>query len=317
MAAQTRNSGLERQFRLKNFNPRILTNLVLKKSHKDKIPITFLPSMQKLGIINGMSVGPESRNMAKRFEPNKAHEVLLRNKGFLKSIGASYLQDSFLMLKAKRKESPILDITADLIIKASVSRNERKDAIVNTEVEAMITTESVALIAKLADCYPMVIYGKTSSGKPILALLHLSRDQIDNLLIEKVVRHLSDPDIYGCRPEKMNVGIFPGMGYPYSTITAGDEDKYLTPGVWDGFMEPHDSGIVKLNPLGNIFFQLKKMGIRDNLVEAYGDSDEVDTFAMAGTNPPQAFSHRYSTHTSQPERDGRNLVVVQLPLNLP
>ncbi len=270
--------------------------------------IITLPSMKKLGIINGMSIGKGVKNMAERFEPNNIDDVRQRNSDFLTAIGASSLSLGFLMTKTIRGQSPIVDISKDMVKEYKQKTKDFENVLENTE--AMITTEPVPLIAKLADCFSAVIYSKTGKGKKILALLHLSRDQVDNLLIGKVIEHLTIK--FNCNQNEMVIGIFPGMGKPYHTISLKDKDKFIIEKNWKGFMEKSGDGKkIILDSLGNIINQFEKSGIRPENIEAYGYSDEVDTFTLARKG--FAFSNRYSTSTSQPEKNGRNLVVVQLP----
>jgi hypothetical protein len=285
----------------------ILKKLVMLKGTKN---IAILPMFKQLGIIHGMSVGSKTKNMGESFEENVL-AVRKRNEKFLKKIGAKSLKNSFMMLKVDRGVSPITEITDKMV---EESKKQKRETI-KTELrtEALVTMESIPLMAKVGDCFVATIYGKTQNNKNVIALLHLSRNQVDNLLIEKVIELLVS-EKYGCRAEEMYAGVFLGMGQKYHTIKAEHKNDLIKEKNWKGFIKKSKDGkLLHLDSFGNILFQLMKSGIDGEKIEAYGYSDAVDTFALAKKH--EAFSHRYATSTNQPERNGRHLVVVQLPQN--
>lgn len=286
--------------------PRILRRPVFLPGTKN---VAILPTLKKLGIIHGMSIGKDSKNMSESLEKENLEGVRARNEAFLQTIGSLSLANGFLLRKGDRGKSPILSVTKKTRERVLQRKLNGTHIETNMNAEALITLEPFPLMARVADCFVVIIYAKTKKGRPLLSLLHLSRNQVDNLLIEKVISRLKGR-LFRCKTKDMHAGVFMGMGKKYHTIRISDKEKLIIEKNWKGFMEiSDDEQHIHLDSLGNILFQLQKEGIKPSRIEAYGYSDNADTFGLAKKG--LAFSHRFAV-TNNPKKNGRNLVVAQL-----
>jgi copper oxidase (laccase) domain-containing protein len=111
--------------------------------------------------------------------------------------------------------------------------------------------------------------------------------------------------VYGCKPEELIIGIAPSISMDDYYIREEDQ-SLINPDAWKGNIERRiadGKSHLHLNLLGNVITQLTSVGVNPVHIQAYGE--KVNTFKLAGENPPAAFSHRNGNK-------GRFLVAAQL-----
>jgi len=290
-------------------SPHILTDLVFAP---DQVPgqedTILLPLMGKQKVLNAISMGPGSNNMAEGFEKDNIPGVIARQEAFLKKNGFSPLSQAFLgVAVAKEVQPKIIDI-----------EEQMTETVLNAEC-LFTTLPGIPLLMKTADCPTAVIQAKTKSGQIVLGIAHLGRPQVNERVTEQILNHLFTH--YGCSPQTTYVSVAPSISPKHYSLRQKDQDEkqLIDSSYWGDYALPErdasGEALIRIDVLGKILSILQEYAIPSKNIEAYGHDNQVDTYSLAEKNPPEAFSYRYSVATNQPERNGRLMVVAQLPLS--
>ncbi len=274
-----------------------------------KESIAIIPLL--IGLKHGISLGPNSRNMAESFEEENRSGVIGRIEDFLSTIEMSPLSESFLILPPREGEPQLRNVTQQDVDGAKKRPMDREDIETDIRASAIFTDiEGVPLLCKPADCPVVILIGKGVNGKSVLGLVHAGRAET-NLQIPKFsVEHMRDR--YGCAPSGIRVGIGPSISKNNYFIKEADA-RIIDGHSWQDFSKKRfvaGENRLYLDILGNITNQLIYSGLIPSNIQAYGSG--VDTFELAGKNPPEAFSQRYSNATDNTSKNGRILVAAQL-----
>lgn len=263
------------------------------------------------GLKHGISLGPGSQNMAESFDKDNIPKVIQRIEDFLHTVEMAPLSEAFLLLPSRPGEPELVDITQKDVENAKKRPVVRNDIETGVHASAIFTdTEGTPLLCKPADCPVVILVGVGANGQSVLGLIHSGRAETNALIPLQSVEHMRN--FYGCKPEDVAVGIAPSIGKNHYFIKQKDA-TIINRAVWENFtVRRFISGEERLylDILGNIILQLKACGVDASQIQAYGN--EVDTFELAGKNPPEAYSQRYSNATGDASKSGRILVAAQL-----
>lgn len=263
-----------------------------------------LPLLEKLGIPHAISIGPQSRNMAETF--NHLHGDLdKRQNEFLTKNNLESLNKAYFSTVPSKEEKSIGEITIP---------NNSSQAIAFPADVVFSQLLSTPLIHKPADCPTAIIYAKKDNTS-VLGLAHLGRPQVNKRVTEQTIDHLTK--IYSVHHQDIYMGISPSIGPAHYFIKVVDQEKYhfIDQDYWGNYAWEdtlETEAIIRVDVLGKILSVLEEKGIPSENIEAYGHGAAVDTYELASLTPPQSFSHRFATHTNQPEKNGRIMVAAQL-----
>lgn len=171
------------------------------------------------------------------------------------------------------------------------------------------------LVVMPADCPSAVIMGYDTFQKPVLAVAHWGRDEVENLSPAKSIGLMQS---LGCDARSLQILLTPGISPDNYYIRAEDVEGLL-PNVerWGEHAEkasipnPERSwqgriDVVKLDILGRIIEQIQDFGISGPQIHAY----EVNTYREAARG--HTYSHRYATVSRDKKYDGRFILAAQL-----
>ena len=167
------------------------------------------------------------------------------------------------------------------------------------------TDKTVALMVRPGDCTVSVMYAKLPSGKPMLGVLHAGRAEADLELGRKAVDHWHN---LGIEPSEITIGITPSISFDNYYILEKDQKMLQNLPIWEnhGKISKRD-GKIYLDILGFLLDQYTEAGILGVNMQVY----KIDTLtaAMEGNG----FSQRLASYTNDPNKNGRYLVVAQIP----
>jgi copper oxidase (laccase) domain-containing protein len=151
--------------------------------------------------------------------------------------------------------------------------------------DCLVTKEKgLVLFLLTADCLPVILY---DPARAVLALAHISRKNIGQQFVEKIINKLSAR--FGCQPKNVVVGIGPGIHQKSYKHTDAPEKQQLD---WQPYLKEVADGQTAIDLVGYTAAQLLAAGILQNNMEI----SEIDTAASK-----EFFSHCRAKRTGEPE----------------
>jgi len=247
--------------------------------------VGYVPKLEGY-IKHGFSWGVGSPNMS--FQHGSESEVLTAEVSFLNNAGFSRRRGLVIMVPEHGTRIVEVDDSVSLEMRTNVTC----DCLITT-------TPHLTLAVKPADCIVVMITGAGVSGR-VLAMLHVGRKGLDNLVVRSVIQKLVEK--YALNVSELIVGMSPCITVRNYFIQKKEELSNL--GEWDGFIVERN-GLFFLDFVGLIRRQFEMVGVRKRNIIQY----DVDTFDAAKVG--HSFSHRHSQMNSE-VRNGRFIVAAEI-----
>lgn len=245
--------------------------------------------------------GPDAQNMSARIGPDREHAIE-RTQHAMARVGMVGLNRTMIIVPVDQRETQILEITASMF-----EGRRRGSSNIETQANFIYTTnQNVALAVKAADCTVSIMHTTLPDGKPLAALLHGGRDQLDIRLAYQAIERLI---ALGCKPEDILVGVTPSIDAANYYVQVENSDLLRGFDGWKerGRLRENESeGRIYLDTLGYLTDQLIEAGVTIDHIQPYG----IDTLSAAEQG--EGFSQRRATYTGNPNNNGRFLVAAQL-----
>lgn len=278
--------------------PSVLTQIQYQKPN-----VGYCPSFVNLPILHGFSWGKDTPNMAYKWHQGDPSLVTERIEAFLHSLGMASLPQTLVIEAYTDPGKEIVDVTSEYLATATSTSHG-----IFTAADCVFTTlPQVPITIKPGDCTASLVYGLTREGLPLVGIIHAGRHDLESLLPQKTIQHLTDR--YGCDPRELSIGIVPNLGVAHHIIQEEDIEHVLGKRrkVWERYSIPNIAdGSVHLDDTSFLKDQYLQSGISPAHIEIY----DIDTYTSARLG--ESFSHRYATATNQPHLNGRFIVAIQL-----
>lgn len=217
--------------------------------------------------------------------------------------------------------SEVLEITPDVQLahKETITDDGAQNLATGADIIYTRMLE-VPLVVMPADCPSAVIMGYDKRQKPVLAVAHWGRDEVESLSPAKSIGLMQS---LGCDARNLQILLTPGIS-PENYYIRAEDVEGLLPNLkrWGEHAEkasipnPQNSwqkttiDVVKLDILGRIVEQIQDFGVSGPQIHAY----DVDTYAQAAEG--HTYSHRYAAVSRSKKYDGRFILAAQLTRNV-
>lgn len=259
----------------------------------DKKNIATLPLFKKLPVIHGFSWGEEAPNMSEAYSDPNIIEI--RVSSFLQALG---INPTSIVVRINPNQNPFNDPDTMEITKELLKRKLTDAGEIEVASNAIFTKlTDLVLTVKPADCAICILYFENKLKEKFVGLIHCSAKETDKLLPKETIEYLKAN--YMVEPNAIKVGITPAISKEYFYVGPNEIQEVN----WKNFMEKRN-GLLFLDIVGNVIFQLGKAGILSENIQYF----DIDTFASALVG--KTFSHRMARDLKLP--NGRYIVAAGL-----
>lgn len=263
--------------------------------------IAFFSSINQ-EITHGFAWGKNTPNYSYAKEPGFPNQEAIDN---VKNRVSIFLDNLNLALNDKTIiiQSPITDQTIFEINQHNLKKLNKTDHGLLAQAGAIITTQKdITLTVPPGDCRWGIISSKTFEDKPMLSLIHHSREHLDSHFITKFINYLKLN--YGCNPNDIKVALTPGLSQKYHKLSFNGLKNSAD---WGSFVKLENDGFYYVDTLNYAIDQYHQNNIHQ--IETY--SDLFCTYDSALKNDFIA-SHRFCMDIGKPEIEGRILIAAKL-----